>query len=229
MWYSGGSIYLDGMLKAVLFDMDGTLGDTLPLCVEAYRQCVAELTGRTPSREEVISYFGLSDRGVLAGLLGMQPDDPALPIERFVAVYERLHPELAPAPFPGAVEMLRAVKAAGLRVGLISGKEHYTAMPTVKYYGMEGLFEWYGLGLPTHNCKAERLQQVMQLWELEPNELIYVGDAPSDISLCHSVGVRIINAAWASTATAEAAACTALNPEYRLKHFNELLPLILSL
>ena len=59
------------MLKAVLFDMDGTLGDTLPLCVEAYRQCVAELTGRTPSAEEVVSWFGLSDRGVLGALLGM--------------------------------------------------------------------------------------------------------------------------------------------------------------
>lgn len=217
------------MLKAVLFDMDGTLGDTLPLCVEAYRQCVAEITGRTPSAEEVVSYFGLSDRGVLAGLLGMQPDDPALPIDRFVAAYERLHPALAPAPFPGAVEMLRAVKAAGLRVGLISGKEHYTAMPTVSCYGMEGIFEWYGLGLPTHNCKAERLQQVMQLWGLQPQELIYVGDAPSDIELCHSVGVRIINAAWASTAAAEEQACLARNPEYRLTDFNELLPLILSI
>ncbi len=217
------------MLKAVLFDMDGTLGDTLPLCVEAYRQCVAELTGHTPSKAEVLSYFGLSDRGVLAGLLGMNPDDAALPIDHFVATYERLHPELAPAPFPGAVEMLKAVKAAGLRVGLISGKEHYTAMPTVKNYGMDGLFEWYGLGLPSHNCKAERLQQVMQLWELEPHEIIYVGDAPSDISLCHSVGVRIINAAWASTAAEDAAACTALNPEYRLSQFNDLLPLILNL
>ena len=53
------------MLKAVLFDMDGTLGDTLPLCVESYRQCVAELTGRTPDKDEVVSHFGLSDRGVL--------------------------------------------------------------------------------------------------------------------------------------------------------------------
>ncbi len=217
------------MLKAVLFDMDGTLGDTLPLCVEAYRQCVAELTGRTPGREEVVSWFGLSDRGVLGGLLGMSPDDAALPIDRFVAIYERLLPELAPAPFPGAVEILRAVKAAGLRVGLISGKEHYTAMPTIKYYGMEGLFEWYGLGLPTHNCKAERLQQVMQLWGLEPRELIYVGDAPSDISLSHSVGVRIINAAWAGTTQDDGQACMQLNPEYRLNDFNDLLPLILSL
>lgn len=217
------------MLKAVLFDMDGTLGDTLPLCVEAYRQCVAELTGRTPGRKEVVSWFGLSDRGVLGGLLGMSPDDAALPIDRFVAIYERLLPELAPAPFPGAVEILRAVKAAGLRVGLISGKEHYTAMPTIKYYGMEGLFEWYGLGLPTHNCKAERLQQVMQLWGLEPRELIYVGDAPSDISLSHSVGVRIINAAWAGTTQDDGQACMQLNPEYRLNDFNALLPLILSL
>lgn len=217
------------MLKAVLFDMDGTLGDTLPLCVEAYRRCVAEMTGRTPSKEEVISYFGLSDRGVLAGLLGMSPDDPALPIDRFVVAYERLHGELAPAPFPGAVEMLRTVKAAGLRVGLISGKEHYTAMPTIACYGMDGIFEWFGLGQPTHNCKAERLQEIMQLWGLAPEEIIYVGDAPSDIDQCHSVGVRIINAAWASTAADDAAACLARHPEYRLEQFNELLPLILSL
>ena len=217
------------MLKAVLFDMDGTLGDTLPLCVEAYRQCVQEITGHCPDKAEVISYFGLSDRGVLAGLLGMDCNDPALPIDRFVAAYERLHGELAPAPFPGAVEMLRAVKNAGLRVGLISGKEHYTAMPTVAYYGMEGLFEWFGLGKPTHNCKAERLQEIMQLWGLEPHEIIYVGDAPSDIELCHSVGVRIINAAWASTAADDAASCEARNPEFRLNQFHELLPLILSL
>ena len=192
-------------------------------------QCVAELTGRTPDKEEVVSHFGLSDRGVLGALLSMSPDDPALPVDRFVAAYERLHPQLAPTPFPGAVEMLQAVKSAGLRVGLISGKEHYTAMPTISYYGMEGIFEWFGLGLPTHNCKAERLQQVMQLWGLTADEIIYVGDAPSDIELCHRVGVRIINAAWAGTTQGDAEACLALNPEYRLTDFNELLPLILNL
>lgn len=217
------------MLKAVLFDVDGTLGDTLPLCVEAYRCCVEECTGRKPTAAEVVRHFGLSDRGVLGALLGMSPDDPALPIDRFVAVYERLHPTLAPAPFDGAVEMLRAVKAAGLRVGLISGKEHYTADPTLRAYGMEGLFEWKGFGKPTRNVKAERLAEVMELWQLAPDELIYVGDAPSDIELAHRAGVRIINAAWAQTAAADEAACLALKPEYRLTDFSQLLPLILSL
>lgn len=217
------------MLKAVLFDIDGTLGDTLPLCVEAFRRCVQELTGRLPEPQEVTGHFGLSDRGVLGALLGMHPDDPALPIDRFVAVYRRLHPTMAPAPFPGAADTLRGTRECGLRVGIISGKEHYTANPTLDFFGFRGLFEWAGFGLPTHNNKAERLQEAMQLWNLTPEELLYVGDAPSDIRLAHSVDVRIINAAWASTAAAEQDACLALGPDYRLMDMAELLPLIRSL
>ena len=217
------------MLKAVLFDMDGTLGDTLPLRVEAYRTCVEELGLPKPTAEKVVRFFGLNDSGVLAGLLGLSPDDPELPIGRFVEVYERLHPTLAPAPFAGAVEMLRAVREAGIRIGIISGKEHFTGNPTIRYYGLEEFVEWRGFGLATHNCKHERLQQVMQEWNLRPDELVYVGDAPSDIELSHRVGVRIINAAWASTAAQEEAACMALNPDWRLTRFDELLPLILSL
>ncbi|MBR4107764.1 MAG: HAD hydrolase-like protein [Akkermansia sp.] len=217
------------MLKAVLFDMDGTLGDTLPLCIESFRVCVQEVVGTKPSAEEVVSHFGLSDRGVLGKLLGMDPESPELPVTHFQKVYERLHPELAPAPFPGAVEMLLALKAAGLRVGLISGKEIYTAGPTIRRYGMEGIFEWCGLGVPSHNCKHERLAEVMQLWGLHPEEMIYVGDAPSDIELSHRAGVRIINAAWAGSAAEVEAACLALHPDYRLDNFNLLLPLIKSL
>ena len=217
------------MLKAVIFDIDGTLGDTLDLCVESYRRCVAELRGARPTAQEVTSHFGLSDRGVLGKLLGIHPDDPALPIDRFQAVYESLHDELAPAPFAGALEMLQQVKEAGLRIGIISGKEHYTAAPTIARYGFAPYIEWMGLGRPDRNCKHERLAEVMQEWQLTPEELIYVGDAPSDIELAHRAGVRIINAAWATTAAADEAACLALKPDFRLTDFSQLLPLILSL
>lgn len=217
------------MLKAVLFDMDGTLGDTLGLCVEAYRTCVEEVAGRRPSAEEVVSHFGLSDRGVLGALLGLHPDDARLPILHFKAVYERLHEALAPKPFEGAAEMLHALREAGLRIGIISGKEHYTAEPTIERYGFAPYIEWRGFGLPDHNCKHERLQQVMQEWQLSPEELVYVGDAPSDIELSHRVGVRIINAAWAVSAAQDEAACLALHPDYRLTDFSQLLPLLLSL
>ena len=217
------------MLKGIIFDMDGTLGDTLQLCIEAYRASVRELTGRTPTAEEVVSYFGLSDRGVLGGLLNMNPDAPELPIDTFVRIYCERHDELAPAPFPGAAELLRKLKQQGLKIALLTGKEHYTAIPTVKKYGMEGVFDLQLYGDPYYNCKADNLKKAMDTWQLSPQEIIYVGDAPSDIALCHSVGVPIINAAWSSNAAEEEHACLALQPEYRLNHFTELEPLLTKL
>ncbi len=217
------------MLKAVMFDVDGTLGDTLPLCTETFRQTTEAVTGRRPTAEEVERLYGLSDRGVLGGLLGLDPEDPAMPVDLLVEIYERLHPAMAPAPFPGAVEVLRGVKEAGLRVGVISGKEAHTAVPTLRHFGMEGLYEWAGFGKPTHNSKGERLLEVMELWNLQPHELVYVGDAPSDITQAHGVGVRIVNAAWASAAAEVERECLALKPDFRLADITELLPLLRSL
>lgn len=209
--------------------MDGTLGDTLPLCVEAYRQCAAEHTGTRPTEPEVVHFFGLSDRGVLGGLLHMDPEDPALPILRFADIYKSLHPALAPAPFDGARELIEGVRNAGLHTGIISGKENYTAEPTLELFGLNDLIEWKGYGKPTHNAKAERLQEAMKHWQLTPEELLYVGDAPSDITHCHSVGVRIINAAWAPGSEATRTACEAEHPDYRLTDIRQVLPLILTL
>lgn len=209
--------------------MDGTLGDTVSLCVEAYRKTTLDISGRLPDAEEVMSLFGISDRGVLAGLLGMQYDSPDLPISHFVEVYESLHDSLAPAPYNGAVQALKNIKAMGLNLGLLTGKEHYTANPTIKRYGMEGLFDIVLTGQPTHNCKDECLQQAMKEWGMSPNEIIYVGDAPTDIEHCHRVGVRIINAAWGSHAPTEEAACLARKPDYRLTDFADLEPLITKL
>ena len=217
------------MLKAVMFDVDGTLGDTLPLCIETYRRVAEEATGRRPAAAEVVRHFGLSDRGVLGALVGMEPDDPALPLGRMVEIYRELHPSMAPEPFPGAVEMLRGVKAAGMRVGIISGKEEYTALPTLEFFRLRGLYEWAGFGKPTHNAKAERLQEVMRLWNLQPHELVYVGDAPSDITQAHSAGVRIVNAAWAPAAALEERECLALGPDFRITDMALLLPLLRSL
>ncbi len=213
-------------LKAVIFDLDGTLGDTLPLCVEAYRRCVEEQRGWLPSAEEVVSHFGLSDRGVLGALLGMGADDPALPLSAFVGTYRRLHPQLAPAPFPGAREMLRSLRACGLKVGLISGKEACTAEPTLELFGMQELFDWRAYGCPYLNIKDACLRAALCYWGLAPDEALYVGDAPSDIRLSHAAGVRIINAAWAPGAAAEEEACRALQPDFRLTSFSQLLPLI---
>lgn len=217
------------MLKAVIFDLDGTLGDTIALCVESFRRCAHEHTGRAPSAQEVLARFGVSDRGVLAALLGMSPEDPQLPVPRLAQIYEELHAQYAPAPFPGVVDMLHRLRDKGLRLALITGKEAFTAQPTLTRFGMQGVFDELLYGTPTHNCKAESIAGLMQRWQLSADEVVYVGDAPSDIEQSHRAGIRIISAAWATSAKAESSACEALNPEYRLYDISDLEPLLATL
>lgn len=207
--------------------MDGTLGDTLPLCVESFARCVEEHTGHRPSEDEITSHFSVSDRGILSGLLGMPADAPELPVARFAEIYDELHPQYAPEPFPGALELLQRLKASGFRLALLTGKESYTALPTLRRFGMQDIFEAKLYGCPTHNCKAERLAELMRLWQLEPDELIYIGDAPSDIEQSHRAGVRIICAAWSPHVETELSEdCT---PDFRLTSISQLEPLLAAI
>ena len=57
------------MLKAVLFDLDGTIGNTLPLCITAFRESIEPLAGRSLTDEEIVRTFGPSEEGTIAVLL----------------------------------------------------------------------------------------------------------------------------------------------------------------
>ena len=201
------------MLKAVIFDMDGTLGDTLTLCVESYRRCVREVTGKEPEAEEVERFFGVSDRGVLGQLLGMSPEDPKLPIEEFAKIYDEMHEQYAPEPFPGVRELLRRLAARGLRLAVITGKEPYTALPTLRRYALTPMFEICLYGDPYCNVKARRMLEYTQQTGLKADEMIYVGDMPSDVEQGRLAGVRVAHAAWAPGSQKYVADCRAMAPD----------------
>ena len=49
-------------MKCLIFDLDGTLGNTLPLCIAAFKQAIEPLAGRSLSDAEIIATFGLGKR-----------------------------------------------------------------------------------------------------------------------------------------------------------------------
>ena len=57
------------MIRAVVFDFDGTIADTLPLCIAAFRQAVEPHAGRRVSDEEIIATFGPSEEGTIRALI----------------------------------------------------------------------------------------------------------------------------------------------------------------
>lgn len=198
------------MLRAVFFDLDGTLGNTLPMCIEAFRRTMMAHGHACVDDEAVTQYFGASDRGVLARCL--PGEDVEALMREYMKHYRALHPIMAPAPFPWVHALLSDMKKAGIRLAMVTGKEIESAEVTLDVFGLKSYFERVETGDPRCVVKGERLRDLLRDWQLNPQETLYVGDVPSDVEASHSVGIPIAAAAWAETA--DPAALAAAHPEY---------------
>ena len=194
-------------LKAVLFDLDGTLADTLPLCIEAFRRAVEPATGRSLTDAEIIATFGPSEEGTIRTLA---PDRYEESLTAYLDHYERLH-ENYPAPFDGMVTLLQHLRCRGVRLGLVTGKGPQSTRISLRRFGLEATFEVVETGSPQGPRKAEALQHILSDWKLDARETVYIGDAPSDITAARSVGIPVIAAGWA--ATTDVSALRELQPD----------------
>jgi phosphoglycolate phosphatase/pyrophosphatase PpaX len=195
-------------IKGVIFDLDGTIGNTLPLCIEAFRQSIEPLTLKRLSDKDIIATFGPSEEGTIQTLA---PDHYEQGIVNYLQFYESLH-DLCPSPFPGITELLDLLKKKGIRVAMVTGKGKHSTVISLKRFGLEGYFEQIETGSPEGPVKAAGIAAVLQRWKnLDKASVVYVGDAPSDITASRKAGVAVVAAAWAETADPETLA--AMQPD----------------
>lgn len=188
-------------IKAVIFDLDGTLADTLPLCIEAFRQSVEPLTKRSVSDAEIMATFGPSEEGTIMALAPEYYDKGVADYLRF---YESLHNTSCPVPFGGIKELLTMLRDKGIRIAMVTGKGKHSTGISLKQFELTPFFEIIETGSPAGPRKAEGIQVILeQFKELQKEEIIYVGDAPSDIIASRKAGIPVIAAAWAATAEPE--------------------------
>jgi phosphoglycolate phosphatase-like HAD superfamily hydrolase len=195
-------------IKATIFDLDGTLGNTVPLCVEAFRKSLGPLIGRTISDEEIIATFGPSEEGTIMALV---PDNYKKGISDYLHYYEQLH-EKVPKPFDGIIDLLNGLKNRQTKIAMVTGKGKYSTKITLQKFGIAHFFEIIETGHPYGPRKTEGIEAVLNYFkDINKNEITYIGDAPNDVIACKKVGIPIVAAAWADTATPEK--LEELNPE----------------
>jgi phosphoglycolate phosphatase-like HAD superfamily hydrolase len=187
-------------VKAVLFDLDGTIGNTLPLCIAAFRESIEPLAARALTDEEIVATFGPSEEGTIAVFL---PEKQTEGLNQYLLRYEELHCRW-PSPFEGIPDILSYLKAKRVFVGLITGKGKRSTELTLKNYGLENSFDVIKTGASSGPVKDQRIEEVIEEFSLDRQEILYVGDAPSDVKACRDCNIKIAAAAWAPTAnTAE--------------------------
>ena len=191
----GSSVRTDE-LRTLIFDLDGTVADTLPVVVESFRLTLADLGRSVLSRDEVLDRFGPSEEGIIESLFGASS---AKASAVFYATYIRLLGDVA-APFPGIRELLVAGRAAGLRMAMVTGKGSRGTAITIDALGLNGLFEVVRTGSPDGVVKAAAMADLVGVWGENSRNVAYVGDQPLDVVEARKAGVIAISAGWAPEA-----------------------------
>jgi len=187
-------------IKAVIFDLDGTLANTLPLCIRAFRNSIEPLINRSVSDAEIIATFGPSEEGTIQALA---PDYYDSGVKNYLKYYTEYH-DMCPDVFDGIKPLLKTLQEKGVRIAMVTGKGKLSADISLEKFGISNYFEWIETGMPLGPRKPEGIQLILDKWpDLKNDDVIYVGDAPSDITACRQVGVAIVAAAWAETAEPE--------------------------
>jgi len=185
--------------QGAIFDLDGTLADTLPVSFSAFRRTIRELTGQTWSNAEIRARFGPSEEGVLRRLLER---DAGEAYALFLRLYQREH-RRCPAPFAGMPELLGELKGTGVRLAIVTGKGADAAAITLEQIGLGGAFEAIEAGSAEKAIKSDCMRRVLSSWRIPVERIFSLGDFPYDVRAAREVGVTPVGAAWASTADRE--------------------------
>jgi pyrophosphatase PpaX len=183
-------------VAAVLFDLDGTLVDTLPICYVAFRRALEMGGAATMSDSQIHSLFGPSEEGMLQRAL---PNDWERVLPAYFAAYGQLLSS-CPAVIPEIGAALVLLRRHRIRTGLVTGKSPVTAIMSLRHFGLDDAFEVVECGSPQGVVKAAAIRRILAQWSMAPDAAIYVGDGAADMLAAREVGVVAAGAAWAQGA-----------------------------
>ena len=189
--------------RAIVFDFDGTLVNSLPLVLASIAHAL-EPFGPKPTMEIFAKLGGPPER-----FLPLLLDDPRHAPEALARMdaYHHANNHLVEL-FDGAAAMLERLRGAGVRLAIWTGRDRATTELLLKQLRLAGHFDTAVCGddLPTHKPDPEGLREIMRRLQTSAAETLFVGDADVDVLGGHSCGVDTLLIRHSRDIAAEVAA-----------------------
>ena len=181
-------------IEVVLFDLDGTLIDTIELILTSMRHATTEVLGVAPPDDELLHNVGVPLRAQMAEFA---PDRVDELLCSYRAHNAEIHDEMV-CEYPGTEDALRRITARGYRLGVVTSKSVPVAHKGLDRFGLGSFFETLVGYEDTdiHKPEPEPLLLAAHRMGVDIDRCCYVGDSPHDINAGNAAGAVTVAALW---------------------------------
>jgi pyrophosphatase PpaX len=191
------------MRPALLFDLDGTLIDSIELIMRSMHHAFDGYVDRAPTDDEWRALIG---RPLADSFREFTSDEPT--VERLIGRYREYqlehHDRLVRA-YDGVVAAIRRFAANGYPMALVTSKADWLAKRALVHVGLDDAIPVIvGCDSCTrHKPHPEPVERALSLLRAAPRDAIFIGDSPHDVEAGRAAGVYTVGVTWGASTREE--------------------------
>lgn len=182
------------MKNTILFDLDGTLLDTLTDLTASVNYALSRVGLPARSRDEVRSFLGDGYKVLMEKACGGADSADAL---KYFTEYYAVHLEDNTAPYPGVTDALAALAAKGRKMAVVSNKGYDAVQVLCGRFFAPHVTLYYGVSDTLKKKPApDMLLAAMRDLHSDAEDCVMVGDGEPDIAMARAAGIDIVSVTW---------------------------------
>ena len=188
-------------MKACIFDLDGTLTNTLESMTYSVNLTLEEMGLSKITKDQCRLFVGNGPRVLMEKALKAAGDTVASRIEEGMEIYGRIFDRNCTyhvTPYEGIPEMLKALKDKGIHLAVLSNKPDRQTVKVVKAIFGEELFD-YAQGQKEgirRKPEPDGVWYLMEQMHVSKEECLYIGDSEVDAATGRNAGLKTIGVLW---------------------------------
>ncbi len=186
------------MVKLCVFDLDGTLVNTLHDLTNSLNYALTECGFPALSEARVAAIVGHSVNFMCEHAVPPEHKDQAGKVLKLYMEHYKEHSLDLSHAYDGMIDAVNAIKAAGVTVAIASNKPHADTVKVVETLYPRNTFALVLGRMDKFAIKPapDALRFIMDYFGVTPEESVYVGDSDVDVQFAHNAGMRCVSVNW---------------------------------